>query len=119
MALAVIALAMAMKALVPAGTMIGNDAHMLTIQVCDGYTDAAKAVVIAVKGHGQPGKAASDQQVCPYAGLAHAGLIGADPIQLAAALAFILLLASFATGFAAQWPTARLRPPLRAPPALA
>jgi hypothetical protein len=61
MAFAVIALALAMKGLVPAGTMIGGDARTLTIQVCDGYGDAAKAVVIAVKRHGQTGKSAPDR----------------------------------------------------------
>ena len=77
-AFAVIALALAMKALVPAGYMIGSDARVLTVQVCDGYAEAAhdagKAVVIAVKGHGDAGKATHDQQACPYSGLTHAGL---------------------------------------------
>jgi len=118
-ALAVIALALAMKALIPAGTMIGSDARTLAIQVCDGYGDAAKAVVIALKGHGEAGKSAPDHQACPFSALGHAGLSGADPIQLVAALAFIVLAGLATPTWAAPRPRDRLRPPLRAPPALA
>lgn len=117
LAFAVIALALAMKALVPAGFMLGTDSHALTVQLCDGYGDAARAVVIAVKGHGDAGKSVHDQQACPFSGLLHGGLTGADPILLDAALAFILLLGFAALPFAAPHPLARLRPPLRAPPA--
>jgi NAD/NADP transhydrogenase beta subunit len=119
MALAVIALVLAMKALVPTGYMIGSDARVLTVQVCDGFADGAKSVAIAVKGHGDAGKATHDQTACPYAGMTHAGLTGADAIQLADALAFILLLGFVAAGFTVPRPLVRLRPPLRAPPALA
>jgi hypothetical protein len=123
MAFAVIALAMAMKVMIPAGTMIGGDARALTIQICDGYADAAHdtalAVVIAVKGHGDTGKSAPDHQACPFSALGHAGLTGADPVLLAAALAFILLLGLAAPIFSAPRALFRLRPPLRAPPALA
>lgn len=123
MAIAVIALAMAMKVLIPAGTMLGADARALTIQICDGYGDAlhdtAKAVVIAIKGHGDAGKSAPDHQACPFSALGHAGLTGANPVLLALALAFILLLGLTSPDFPAPRPLARLRPPLRAPPALA
>ncbi len=123
MALAVIALALVMKVLIPAGTMLGGDARAVTVQICDGYAaaahDAGKAVVLAVKGHGDTGKAHHDQQACPYSALGHAGLTGADPVLLAAALAFILLLGLAAPTFLAPRPLFRLRPPLRAPPALA
>ena len=121
MALAMIALALMMKALIPAGMMIGSDAHALTVQICDGYGDAAhapaKALVIAVKGQGQTGKATPDHQACPYSALGHASLAGADPVLLATALAFILLVGPSGAGFAPVRPLARLRPPLRAPPA--
>ena len=122
-AFAVIALAMAMKVLIPAGTMIGGDARALTIQICDGYGDAlhdsARAVVIAIKGHGDQGKTAPDHQACPFSALGHAGLTGTDPELLAVALAFILLLGLTSPAFPVVRPLDRLRPPLRAPPALA
>jgi len=118
MAFAVIALAMAMKALIPAGYMVGGDTHTLTVRICDGYADAAAPVAIAIKGHGDAGKTAPDHQACPFSGPGHAGLTGADPILLAVALAFILLLGFAAPVFAGPRPLSRLRPPLRAPPAL-
>ncbi len=128
MAFAMIALALAMKALVPTGYMVGGDARVLTIRVCDGYVDSAPAhaIVIAAQGHdganangghGEAGKALHDQQACPFSALAHAGLAGADPLLLAAALAYILLLGFAAPGFVAPVRLVRLRPPLRAPPA--
>ena len=122
MAIAVIALALAMKALVPAGYMIGGDAKVLTIRVCDGYadSDAGHAIVIVAKGaaHSDAGKALHDQQACPFSALTLAHVGGADPIQLALALAFIVLLGITApTAKTPRAPT-RLRPPLRAPPVL-
>ena len=118
-AFAVIALALAMKLLIPAGTMVGGDARALTVQICDGYADAVHAVVLTVKGHGDGGKTAPDRQTCPYSALGHAGLTGADAVLLAAALAFILLLGLATPAIAAPRRLVRLRPPLRAPPARA
>jgi hypothetical protein len=122
-----IALALAMKALVPAGTMIAPHAHLLTVQICDGYGPAdravAHAVVIPVAKQGayrdDGGKVAHHAPACPYSALGLAGLGGADPVLLALALVFILAVAR-------TWPAGRapraqafLRPPLRAPPAQA
>jgi hypothetical protein len=118
MAFAMMALAMAMKALIPTGYMVSGDARTLTVRICDGYADAAQAVVVAVKSHGDAGKTTHDQQACPFSGLSHAGLTGADQVLLGAALAFILLLGFVAPIFAGLRPISRLRPPLRAPPAL-
>jgi hypothetical protein len=121
LALAVIALALAMKALVPAGYMIGGDAKVLTVRVCDGYADsgAGHAIVIVAKGatHSDAGKALHDQQACPFSALALAHMRGADPIQLALALALIVLLGLAVPILASPRPSTRLRPPLRAPPA--
>ncbi|WP_428331824.1 DUF2946 family protein [Novosphingobium sp.] len=117
LALAVIALALAMKALVPAGYMIGGDAKVLTVRVCDGYADN-HAIVIVAKGaaHNDAGKALHDHQACPFSALALAHMRGADPIQLALALAFIVLLGIIAPVAVTPRAFARLRPPLRAPP---
>lgn len=120
MAFAVIALALAMKALVPTGYMVGGDARVLTIRICDDaqVTSALHAKDIAIPMKGEPaGKHAKSEGVCPYSALSFASLGGADPVQLALALRFIL-----ATGFAALIlpalrRAAHLRPPLRGPPA--
>ncbi|WP_353226548.1 DUF2946 family protein [Novosphingobium sp.] len=116
LAFGLLALALVMKALVPAGMMVGSDSRILTVQICDGYADAAHAVVIAVKGQPHSDKAAPDHQACPFASLVLAGLGGADPIQLVLALVFAIALGLAA----APAPVARrlphLRPPLRGPP---
>lgn len=121
-ALLLVALALAMKALVPTGYMIGTDSKVLTIQICaDGSGQHfTKQIVIPMTGkpldeRGEQGKAGS---TCPYSVLSMASLGGADLALLAIALAFIMIL-----GFA---PVRRpwlqgifyLRPPLRGPPAL-
>jgi hypothetical protein len=48
-----------------------------------------------------------------------AGLAGADAIQLAAAIAFILVLGFFAAALPLSAEPAYIRPPLRGPPSLA
>ena len=56
--------------------------------------------------------------LCPYGALGFAALGGADPIQLAAALAFVLTLGFAALVVPAPRTIAHLRPPLRGPPLL-
>ncbi|WP_156840409.1 DUF2946 family protein [Novosphingobium aquimarinum] len=119
LALVCIALAIALRAIVPAGYMIGSDAKVLTIAVCHDASGAgiSRDVVVPMKSDsGVPGKPAKGE--CPYGALAMAGLGGADVVLLALALAFVIAL-----GFAPQTiPQASrpafLRPPLRGPPAL-
>jgi hypothetical protein len=116
LAFGLLACALVMKALVPAGTMLASDSRTLTVQICDGYVDAAHAVVIAVKGQPHADKAAPDHQACPFASLALAGLGGADPIQLALALAFAVMLGLAAAPALVLRHIPHLRPPLRGPP---
>lgn len=118
-----VALALVMKAVVPQGMMIGNEAHTLTIRICDGFADHRapdlRAIVVKADPAGagdKSGKAAPDHQACPFSALTQAGLAGADPIQLALALAFIVIGALRAPPIPARRVPARLRPPLRAPP---
>lgn len=121
-----LALTLAVKALVPAGTMVSAEAKVLTIRMCnDAQLAAGTAIASArtlavpikqVKPGAQHGKA---EGVCAYAALSMASLAGADPALLALALLFIL-----ASGFAplaapAPRRSAYLRPPLRGPPAVA
>lgn len=120
LALVCVVLAIALKAIVPAGYMISSETRVLTIAVCHDAsgTGFSRDVVVPMKGDsGVPGKPAKGE--CPYGALAMAGLGGADVALLALALAFVIAL-----GFAPQSvpQTARpafLRPPLRGPPALA
>jgi hypothetical protein len=123
LALGLVALALAMKALVPAGFMLSAAGdRFLTVTICADASGVAKQVRIAIPAKGEAGsdhsEAADKSQPCAFAGLGHAALGGADPVLLAAALAFILLI-----GFAPlRAPPTRdipfLRPPLRGPPSL-
>jgi hypothetical protein len=125
LALGLVAVALAMKALVPAGYMVGSETRSFTIQLCsegiDGRHDLVRQITVpasdaaskAAQSHGKV------QGTCPFGALGHALLGGADPVLLAAALAFILAL-----GFApVAAPASRRRshawPPLRGPPLIA
>lgn len=122
-----IALAFALKALVPAGFMVEARDHVLTIAICaDASGDGAlsRQIVIPVKadgGQNAPSKTASSKsgEACSFAALSMAGLSGADPALLVLALAFILLR-GLLPAVAPRFAVARgIRPPLRAPPVLA
>ena len=95
--LVLLALALVVKAAVPAGFMLsaGGD-RLLTVTICSDATGAPEQVQILIPGKkdtgGDHSKAADKGQPCAFAGLGHAALGGADPILLAAALAFVLLV---------------------------
>lgn len=121
LAMLLVALAIAMKAMVPAGYMLGQmpGVKVLTIEVCSDVQGGTFTQKIVVPHSGKPhGDASQDKDgtACPYSALSMASLGGADAVLLALALTFIL-----ATGFA-QAPPLRLervlhlRPPLRGPP---
>ena len=123
----VVLAALLMRGLMPSGTMVSHTAGGVQISFCSGTTPVAldgqaiaairqlEAIVAQNDSGQEPAQGAA--KVCPYAVLAHATLPGADPVLLAAALAFILAL-----GFALPAaPRLRrpsfLKPPLRGPPA--
>lgn len=119
-AFAVIALALAMKAVVPAGYMVDSASKALTIRVCADAQLASTVRDIVVPMKGEPaGKHSKADDTCPYGALSFAGLAGVDPIQLALALLFILATGFAALALPAPRRIAHLRPPLRGPPALA
>jgi hypothetical protein len=123
LALVLVALALAVKALVPAGYMISSSGErFLTVTICADASDTPRQMQIAISSHDDAGgdhsESAEKAQPCAFSGLGHAALGGTDPVLLASALAFILLI-----GFAPRpAPPARdipfLRPPLRGPPSL-
>ena len=128
LALLLVVLALAVKAAVPAGYMLGQHGTVLTVEICADASGGTVTRQIVIPQSGAPadakaehGKAGHDTApaTCPYAALGHASLAGADAVLLALALTFILAL-----GLApAPAPPLRritfLRPPLRGPPALA
>lgn len=119
--LAVIALALCMKVLVPTGMMVGGQSKVLSIEICaDGMGQTlTRAIAIPMKHAGGEDAAKQTKDHCPWAGSVHAPLTGADPIQLALALAFIVVLGFAAARPLALTPRTYLQPPLRGPPALA
>jgi hypothetical protein len=118
LAFGLVVLALLIKALVPAGYMLGDKAgHVLTVTICGDASGQTVTKQIEVPGEG--GAHAKAEVKCVWGLLAMAALGGADVVLLAAALAFILTL-----GIAASRPVppsrgAHLRPPLRGPPAFA
>ena len=118
MAIAVVLIALCMRALVPAGMMVSAGTKFLTVEICADASglDAKHRIAIPVKG--DPLSKSADSP-CAFSALGMAALGGADGIVLALALAFILL-----TGFAPVRAvlvriSGHLRPPLRGPPSLA
>ncbi|MET1754435.1 DUF2946 family protein [Novosphingobium sp. RD2P27] len=118
-ALLLIAMALLVKAVVPAGYMLGSDTQVLTVSICADTSGAHLTREIIVPRQQTPedrGTQHAKSVVCPYSALGMAGTGGADPILLALALAFILAV-GFAPLVAPELAArAYLRPPLRGPP---
>lgn len=119
LAFAVLLAALCIKAIVPAGMMVGT--RTLTIQVC---ADASgqhqtREISIPVKGKAAETDANKATGSCAFSALSLAMLSGADPVLLALALAFILALGFHAPASRPLRRASHLRPPLRGPPILA
>jgi len=117
----VLACALAMKILVPAGFMPVVSEGRVTIEICGGIVPVQKVMAPMMT---MPGMAhhsgKSDHQEreipCAFSGLTAPSLAAVDPVLLAIAIAFIVGLVfgvRTAVPIAAQ---AYLRPPLRGPP---
>jgi hypothetical protein len=118
-AAALIALAMLAKLLVPAGFMPSLTAGTITVELCTGV--GVKTVEMALPGHAgdQKHQPAQADRPCTFAALAAPALGGADPVQLALAVAFVMALGFRIAAVATPRGVAHLRPPLRGPPATA
>ena len=119
LAMLLIALALCVKALVPAGFMIGQQANAFAIEICNGQgTHLVSQIVIPQSqkhGDGRSDTGKSDSQ-CPYSALSLASLGGADPILLTLALLFSLTLGFKPTPLPERSQILYLRPPVRGPP---
>lgn len=123
LSLVLVVLAMAAKALVPAGYMIASTSdRFLTVTICADASGTPKQMRIAIAGKHETGsdhsEAAAKSQPCAFSGLGHAAMGAADPVLLAAALAFILLVGFAPITAPATRSIPFLRPPLRGPPSL-
>ena len=114
-AAALIACALAMKLVMPIGFMPAAGAGKLMVLVCTEF--GPQRVAIDVPGApAKPDDMAKADQPCAFAGLGQALLPGADAVQIAAALAFILALGFAAVALAAPLRARHAWPPLRGPP---
>lgn len=121
--LVLLAVVLAVKALVPSGYMLAaGGERFLTVTICADASGAAKQMKIALPGKGdaggEHGEGNAADQPCAFAGHAHGMLGGADPVLLAAALVFILLLGRAPFPVLPLRNIPFLRPQLRGPPLL-
>ena len=121
LAIILIAATLCMKALIPAGYMIGNGDRVLTVQICADSQGGQVTQQIVLPGDGKTdgqGEHGKTDGTCAFSALAFASLSAADPVLLALALIFILALGFVPVAAPRAARQSHLRPPLRGPPAL-
>jgi hypothetical protein len=119
LAVALVIIALAMKALVPPGYMVAGSSRSLTVLVCADSIGARSAVQVTIPqigGKQAGGKQTGEHMPCTFAGHGAAALGGADPIQLALALAFTLALGFLAIATPRVIRSRRVLPPPCGPP---
>jgi hypothetical protein len=117
LAMAIFAMTLAMKALVPGGYMVEQQGKVLTVRICADASGGKMTKQIVLPQTGQSGEQAKGDGACPYAALGMAALTGADTTLLAIALGFILALGLAPLYAPPPSGPLHLRPPLRGPPA--
>ena len=119
LAFGILLMALAIRALVPQGYMVASGPLILNVSVCAdslGHTTTQIAIPVKDDGSSHDTSGAGDGH-CAFTSLSMGSLAAADPVLLLAALAFILALGATAIALPVSSSPARLRPPLRAPPA--
>ena len=114
----IVAAALLMKLLVPAGYMPTLSGNSVIIQICSGYGPMTMAMPIPGKedSSGQGDHQGKAEMPCAFSGLSAPSLAAADPQLLALAILFVIVMgARFIVPLPAASP-AHLRPPLRGPP---
>jgi len=120
LALLLIALALLMKAVLPAGYMVSSASKILTITICSDGTGSATKAQIEIPAKGTPeGDHGKLDGHCPYSSLSMAAMGGAPALLLALTFAFTLLLGLPPARHLPFLRATHLRPPLRGPPATA
>lgn len=113
----IVVAALAMRMLVPGGFMPTIDHGRMMISICTGSGPATVAMDVPGMEHHDRGDAA--ESGCAFADLALPAIGGADPVQLAEILAYVLALGLIIALTVPVAPAVRWRPPLRGPPATA
>lgn len=124
LAILLCAAALLMKLLVPAGYMVGGDRGRPTVELCSGVASRPMAATMpGMRGdapdHGGSRDHGKAEGPCAFSGLSAPTLGAADPVQVAALVAFILAAGLVPAVLPAPFRRAHLRPPLRGPPAAA
>lgn len=119
--LLLLALSFAAKALVPAGFMLSpGSERFLTVTICADASGTRKQMQISIPNKNDAGGEHAEEgakgQPCVFSGLGYSALSGSDPVLLAGALAFILLIGLAPLPAPALRGTPFLRPQLRGPP---
>ncbi len=120
----VVALALLLRLVVPAGYMIGETNGTPGLELCGGVVTAPAAHAMAHHGSGHDHRGGSEhgktEMPCAFGGLAAPALAGADTFLLAGLIAFLFLAPLVTPAPSALRPAPpHLRPPLRGPPACA
>lgn len=115
-AAALIALALAMKLVVPAGYMPVERAGTITVMVCTGMGQQQVEIDVPGVPMKPDGAARIAGQPCAFAGLGLDMMPGVDPVLLAAALAFILALGFVGVAVVRVDRARQYWPPMRGPP---
>lgn len=117
LALAALALAFAVRALVPAGFMVAGSGTTLTISICADSSGATTAMKIVIPAKDNRSGKPAAHAPCAFAANGHPALAGTDPVLLALAIAFILVLGLAPARTLPALRAPYLLPPLRGPPA--
>ena len=121
----IVALALCVRAFLPAGYMVGQDgsaSRTVSIQICSSSGIKAlsltlRPTVLAVGQHSSGNDAVkSSGDVCAFSSLLMQGLEGISVLLLTAPLSFTLLLTIGRVWPSVISPHKWVRPPLRAPP---
>jgi hypothetical protein len=116
----VVALALCMKALVPAGFMVGTTTKLITIEICadasGGKFTRQMAIPIKAGAAGEQSDHGNADATCAWSSLAQAAHSGADAELLVLALAFILALGFLQQAAEPVRRSCHIRPPSRGPP---
>ncbi|SDA11716.1 DUF2946 family protein [Sphingomonas sp. NFR15] len=118
-------LALLLKLLVPSGYMLDASGRSIGLVLCSGMTPshaAPMAMPMAMPGmahhadHDSKKDGQTAEQPCAFAGLNAASLAAADPVLLAAAIAFVIAVVFRHVSQKPVGARVYLRPPLRGPP---
>jgi len=120
LALGLVLLALAMKALTPVGFMPTASGKTLSVMICDG-TGMMQDAKVAVPGEAPDGKsgAAKADGTCPFAGLSSTLIGGIDALLSASLILFILALGFVPAAIPPLRRASHIQPPQCGPPAFA